>query len=107
MEHMDTNISRITVDLHDLRTSTEARFESVHQKFDQKFAAVNERFDTMNDRISTLHVTMLEKFGEMDKKFADVNAKFGGTKVGPLTVLGGGFGFGIILNIIGHALHWF
>ena len=81
MEHMGSNISRIIGDLHDLRTSTEARF------------------DRMNDRISMLHVTINEKFGE-------VHAKFGEIKVWALTVLGGGFGFGI-LNLVGRVLHWF
>lgn len=94
MEHMGSNITRIMADLHDLRTSTEARFEVVNQKFN----AVNERFDQVNDRISMLHVSMLEKF-------ADMNEKFGEIKVWPLTVLGGGLGFGI-LSIIARALHW-
>ena len=94
MEHMDSNISRIMADLHDLRTSTEARFDAVDRKFD----AVNEKFDQMNDRISMLHVTMIEKLGE-------INAKFGEIKVWALTVLGGGLGFGI-LTVVGRALHW-
>ena len=87
MEHVGSNISRIMAELHDLRTSTEARFDVVDQKF-----------DAVNDRISTLHVTMVEKFGE-------INEKFGEIKVWALIVLGGGLGFGI-LTVIARALHW-
>ena len=101
MEHMGSNISRIMADLHDLRTSTEARFDAVdrkfdavNQKFDQKFDAVNERFGEVNERISMLHVTTVEKFGE-------INEKLGEIKVWALTVLGGG-----VLTVVARALHW-
>ena len=97
MEHMGSNISRIMAELHDLRTSTEARFEAVDRKFD----AVNERFDQVNDRIAMLHVTMLEKFGEINDKFGKVNEKLGEIKVWALTVLGGG-----LLTVVARSLHW-
>jgi predicted nucleic acid-binding Zn-ribbon protein len=80
MEHMGSNITRILTELHDLRTSTEARFEVVNQKF-----------DAVNERITTLHVSMSEKLGEI--------------KIWALTVLGGGIGFGI-LTVIARAFHW-
>jgi hypothetical protein len=32
MEHLSSNINRILAELHDLRTSTEARFEVVNLK---------------------------------------------------------------------------
>jgi uncharacterized coiled-coil DUF342 family protein len=116
MEHTGSNISKILTELHDLRTSTEARFEAINQKFDQKFeavnekidqkfTAVNERFDRMNDRISMLHVTMNEKFGEINGKFGEINGKFSEIKVWALTVLGGGLGFGI-LAVVARAFHW-
>jgi DNA anti-recombination protein RmuC len=127
MEHTGSNISKIMTELHDLRTSTEARFEAINQKFDQKFeavnekidqkfgavnekidqkfTAVNERFDRMNDRISMLHVTMNEKFGEINGKFGEINGKFSEIKVWALTVLGGGLGFGI-LAVVARAFHW-
>jgi len=80
MEHMSSNINRILSELHDLRISTEARFEVVNQKF-----------DAVNERISAMHVSMTEKLGEI--------------KVWALTVLGGGVGFGI-LTVIARAFHW-
>ena len=101
LEHMSSNITRILAELHDLRTSMEARFELVNQKFEavnqkfeavnQKFEAVNQRFEVVNDRISGLHVSMSEKLGEI--------------KVWALTVLGGGVGFGV-LTVVARALHW-
>jgi DNA anti-recombination protein RmuC len=120
MEHTGSNISKIMSELHDLRTSTEARFDAINQKFDQKFDAVNEKFD---QKFSAVNEKIDRKFAEVDQKFVAVNErfdrvndrismlhvsmneKFGEIKVWALTVLGGGLGFGI-LAVIARAFHW-
>lgn len=72
MEHMASNISRIMEALLDLRTSTEAKFELIIQKFDGRFDGVNGRFDGVNQKFEGVN----QKFDAVNQKFEGVNQKF-------------------------------
>jgi chromosome segregation ATPase len=109
LEHMQTDIVEIKLDLRDVRKSVselnekfERKFEAMNEKFDKQFKAMDEKFDkkfeVMDEKFDKKFEAMNEKF---ETRFNSLEVKISELKVWALLVIGGG-----VLSVIGHAFHW-
>ncbi len=62
VEHIQSDVSEIKVDLRRLEGKMEARFDAMDKKFEGKFAAVDKKFEGMMDKLTALERTMRQGF---------------------------------------------
>ena len=65
VEHIQSDVSDIKVDLRRLEGKMDGRFDTVDKKFeavDKKFDAVDKKFEVMIDRLTALERTMRQGF---------------------------------------------
>jgi predicted nuclease with TOPRIM domain len=62
VEHIQSDVSEIKVDLRRLEGKMEARFDAMDKKFEGKLDAMDKKFEGMMDKLTALERTMRQGF---------------------------------------------